>query len=85
MCLCESAEFDEGGRHFLARDFVLDVIGESDVEALMKGSVMPVVDFTCQSIPFNDGFHDVLGVTHLQLLEESFYIRDGIVWSKVSL
>ena len=83
--LHESAEFDEGVRLSLARDFVLDVIGESDVEAPMKSSVTPVADLACQSIPFNDVLRDTLEVTHLQSLEESFCIRNGIVQCNVSL
>ena len=60
--LHEYAEFNEGVRLSLARDFILDAIGEFDVEAPMESSMTPIANLTCQSIPFNDVLHDMLRV-----------------------
>ena len=81
----ERVEFNEGVGLSLARDFILDAIRESDVKAPMESSVTPITDLTFKSIPFNDVLHDMLGVAHLQSLEESFCIHNGIMQSEVSL
>ena len=69
----------------MTRDLVFDPVGKSIAEAPVKSSVTPISDLACQAVPFYDVFSDPLNVTHLQLLDLSFCISHGVVWTEISL
>ena len=54
--LGKSAEFCDTIRLALMRDLFFNPIGKSVVEAPPKSSVTPVLDLTCQAVPFYDVF-----------------------------
>ena len=69
----------------LTRDLIFNLVRKSVVEAPAKSSMTPVSDLACQAVPFYDVFSDPLTVAHLQLLELSFCVSHGVVWTEVSL
>ena len=75
-------EFREGVRFADAGDFILDSGWKSAIQLWAEGGIAPL-DLGSKVVEVDEVLHDVLVLTHVEILEVSLSFAFGVVQSKV--
>ena len=66
-------------------NFVCDVVGQTSIKLMMKGSVAIALELRCEAVELHDVANDLLRVLHSQIVELVLSISDGVMWAELEL
>ena len=83
--LHEAAQVLELSWFAYTADFIFDVVGQTSVKLVTKGSVAIALELRCEAVELHDVVNDLLRVLHLQVVELVLGVSDGVVRANFEL
>ena len=83
--LCETAQVLELSWFAYTADFVFDVVGQTGIKLVTKGSVAITLELRRKVVEFHDVANNSLRVLHPQVVELVLGVSDGVVQAELEL
>ena len=83
--LCKAAHVLELSWFAYVADFVFDVVGQTSIKLVMKGSIAIALELRHEAVEFHNVVNDSLHVLHPQVVELVLGVSNGIVRAELEL